>query len=482
VPGRDPLLRRLRAHMVPAWWRDAKLGIFVHWTPASVAGFAPVDADIGALVRSGRRDALAWTPYTEWYENSLRFPQSPVAAHHREVYRDRPYVEFAREWEAGLAQWDPDAWARTFAATGARYVVLVTKHHDGYCLWPTAVPNPNRPGWNCTRDVVGELGEAVRAVGLRFGVYYSGGLDWTFDDRPIGSLADMLAAVPRGAYPDYAEAHVRELIARYRPSVLWNDIAWPAEGKRLWRLFTDYYDAVPDGVLNDRWMPWSPLLASTRYAPVQKLVDAGARRQARRDVGVIPPKPPHFDVRTPEYVVFPGIQRTPWECVRGMDQSFGYNAESRAEHFLTVDELRWSFLDIVAKNGNLLLNVGPGGVDAQIPDEQHALLAGLGSWMDANVSTVRATRPWVVPGATTEDGVDVRYVARDNIVFAFVHQPGASVTFPLAATPMTTVTASNGDPLEWQASARGITVTVPAIGLGPASPLAIAFESVTALG
>jgi alpha-L-fucosidase len=120
VPVRDPLLRRLRAHIVPAWWRDAKLGIFVHWTPASVAGFAPVDADIGALVRSGRRDALAWTPYTEWYENSLRFPQSPVAAHHREVYGDRPYIEFAREWEAGLAQWDPDAWARTFAATGAR--------------------------------------------------------------------------------------------------------------------------------------------------------------------------------------------------------------------------------------------------------------------------------------------------------------------------------------------------------------------------
>src|SRR5262249_47415236 len=100
-------------------------------------------------------------------------------------------------------------------------------------------------------------------------------------------------------------------------------------------------------------------------------------------------------------------------------------------------------------------------------------------WMDANASTVRATRPWVVP-ATTDDGLDVRYAARDDTVYAFVHEPGASMTFPLAATPTTTVTASNGDPLEWTASASGITVTVPGTGLGTAAPLAIAFRSVTA--
>jgi hypothetical protein len=102
--------------------------------------------------------------------------------------------------------------------------------------------------------------------------------------------------------------------------------------------------------------------------------------------------------------------------------------------------------------------------------------------MDTNASTVRATRPWVVPDATSEHGLDVRYAARDNTVFAFVREPGASVTLPLAATPTTTVTASNGDPLEWHATARGITVTVPATDLAPAAPLAIAFGSVTASG
>jgi hypothetical protein len=94
-------LRQLRRRPVPAWWRDAKLGIMVHWTPASVPAFAPVDAEIGELLASDRPDAFGSMPYTEWYENSLRFPDSPVARHHREVYGDRPYAEFARDWEAG---------------------------------------------------------------------------------------------------------------------------------------------------------------------------------------------------------------------------------------------------------------------------------------------------------------------------------------------------------------------------------------------
>ena len=74
----------------------------------------------------------------------------------------------------------------------------------------------------------GELGAAVRAAGLRFGVYYSGGYDWTFDATPIGTFSDGLAATPRGDYVAYATAQVRELIDRYEPSVLWNDISWPS--------------------------------------------------------------------------------------------------------------------------------------------------------------------------------------------------------------------------------------------------------------
>ena len=102
-------------------------------------------------------------------------------------------------------------------------------------------------------------------------------------------------------------------------------------------------------------------------------------------------------MRTPEYVTFDDVQRKPWECVRGMDQSFGHNACSRPEHFLGQDELLWMLTDIVAKGGNLLLNVGPRGIDAQIPDEQLTRLDWLGRWVGPNVDAIVATRPWVRP-------------------------------------------------------------------------------------
>jgi alpha-L-fucosidase len=480
MPLRDAQLQRLRQHRVPAWWLDAKLGIFVHWTPASVPAFAPVDVDIGELVQAGRRDAFAYSPYAEWYENSMHFPDSPVARHHREVYGDRPYTRFADEWEAALEQWDPHAWAARFAATGARYVVLVTKHMDGYCLWPSDVVNPRRAGWHCRRDVVGELSEAVRGAGMRFGVYYSGGLDSTFNDRPMGSMSEMLNAVPRGDYPAYADAQVRELIARYRPSVLWNDIAWPAVGKHLWALFEHYYSQVPDGVVNDRWMPWSPLLAATRSRVARNVLDAAVQRQAKRDAGVIPPKPPHFDVRTPEYVVFDDVQRGPWECVRGMDKSFAYNASSRPEDFLEHDELLWMLADIIAKGGNLLLNVGPRGSDAQIPDEQIARLEWLGHWVRPNAEAIMATRPWVRPGTTASGDVPVRYTSRDETVFAFVHGATGPITLhDVRATATTTVCTVDGEALVWRDSPSGIDVDAPVASLR-AEPTVLVLKNVSA--
>ncbi len=467
---RDQTLRRLRRHEVPTWWRDAKLGIFVHWTPASVPAFAPVGVDISDLVQSDVSDALAETPYAEWYENSLHFPGSSVARHHREVYGSRPYEAFAADWEAGLEQWDPDDWARKFAATGARYVVFVTKHMDGYCLWPTEAINPNRPGWSCRRDVVGEMSEAVRAAGMRFGVYYSGGLDSTFNKFPIGSVAGLLAAVPRGSYPAYADAQIRELIRRYRPSVVWNDIAWPSDGKRLWPLLEHYYDQVPDGVVNDRWMPWNPVLAAARTAVGRRVIDAGAQRLARRDGGIVPPAPAHYDYRTPEYVTFSEIQHTPWECVRGIDKSFGYNAQSQPDQFLPRDEMLWMLTDIVAKGGNLLLNVGPRGVDAQIPKEQVARLDWLAAWMDQRRDALQATRPWVSAGDLTGEGDAVRYTARDESVFALIQATAATATLrEVRPTPTTVVSSHDGDPLHWRDSPAGLVVDLPphAVGVEP---------------
>ena len=198
-------------------------------------------------------------------------------------------------------------------------------------------------------------------------------------------MSDLIAAIPRGDYPAYAAAHVRELIARYRPSVLWNDIAWPDEGKHLWPLFAEYYDAVPDGVVNDRWMPWNPLAGAIAVRRRRaSVVDAGAVRQARKDAGLIPPEPPFYDVRTPGVHVVPD-DPTPAVGVRAGDGPvLRVQRGVPARGLPDPADLLWSFADMVSKNGNLLLNVGPRGIDAQIPDEQRLRLQWLGEWMAAN--------------------------------------------------------------------------------------------------
>jgi alpha-L-fucosidase len=451
----------------------------VHWAPASVPAFAPTDIEIGDLLASSRPDALKDVPYAEWYENSLRFADSQVSHHHREQYGNRPYAEFARDFEAGADHWDPDAFARVFAASGAKYVVFVAKHSDGYSLWPTGVAHPFRDRWHSERDIVGEMAEAVRSVGLRFGIYYCGGFDWSFNDHPVGSMADSLLAVPRGPYPAYAEAQVRELIERYRPSVLWNDVAWPAPAKQLWPLMADYYRAVPDGVINDRWMPWSPLFQTARFGPVAGVINRGAAKSAKETGGLVPPQPPHFDVRTPEYAGFDDIQSRPFELVRGMDKSFAYNERSRPEDFLTREELLRALIDAAAKGGNLLLNVGPRGADATIPEDQLTRLAWLGDFMGTNSPALAETRPWVVAGSTTAEGAWLRYTARADDVFAFVDraEPGAAITLrDVAVGTSTAVETLEGTPLLWQDTPAGVTIDLA----NEAMPTAIALRNVGA--
>jgi len=451
----------------------------VHWTPASVPAFAPTGISIGDLLSSGEPDALKDVPYAEWYENSLRFHDSQVSVHHRESYGDRPYSAFAGDFQAGLDHWDPDAFARAFADSGAKYVVVVAKHSDGYCLWPTKVPHPFRDRWHSERDVVGELARAVRSVGLRFGVYYCGGFDWSFNDRPIGSMADSLAAVPRGPYPAYAEAQVRELIERYSPSVLWNDVAWPARAGDLWPLMVDYYRAVPDGVLNDRWMPWSPAFRAARWGPVAKLINRATAASARKSGGLVAPRPPHFDVRTPEYASFEEIQTRPFELVRGMDHSFAHNERSLPHDFVARNELLETLVEAAAKGGNLLINVGPRGIDATIPEAQLARLRWLGAFLGDNGSALRGTRPWVAAGSTTMEGDWLRYTCSGEQVFAFVDaaRDTTSVTLAeVAATPPTTVETISGHPLRWQDTPRGVSVEIHA----STTPMVFVLNNVTA--
>jgi alpha-L-fucosidase len=418
-----PILESLRSHAVPQWFDDAKFGIFIHWGLFSIPAFASRSGSISDTFRDRYDVAVAHTPYTEWYWNAIRVPESESAAHHRDVWKNAPYQNFREPFLKGLERWDAAAWAELFARAGARYVVLVTKHHDGFCLWPSAVTNPHERNWTSPRDIVGELANAVRAKGMKFGIYYSGGIDWTFNREPLRTLADFIGSVPGGDYPAYADAQMRELMARYEPSVFWNDISWPSPLASMLTLFADYYDAVEDGLVNDRWMPASPRTRLLKWKFFRRQLDArlkAAMQKAGARRGIVPPEPPHYDFRTPEYATFDKIESRKWEATRGMSHSFGYNRRDTDADYESVESLVHSFIDTVAKNGNLLLNVGPRGEDAQIPPEQIARLEGFGTWLNANGEGIYGTRPWKRAEGATDGGLAVRFVQKSPALYAHI--------------------------------------------------------------
>ena len=182
---------------LPQWARDASLGIFVHWGPYSVPAWAEPTGALGAVPDD---EWFAHNAYAEWYANTIRIEGSPAAEHHAREYGGAPYEAFLDAWRAEA--YDPADWARLFRAVGADYVVPTTKHHDGVALWDapgsgdlTTVARGPR------RDLIGPLADAVRAEGLRFGVYYSGGLDWAFTDFPPHRSSDDVARSGRPMTP-----------------------------------------------------------------------------------------------------------------------------------------------------------------------------------------------------------------------------------------------------------------------------------------
>jgi alpha-L-fucosidase len=436
---------------LPEWYDGAKFGIMIHWGPFSVPAWAetvlnpekvfgdPSDPTyIGAP--GGIERFMLHNPYAEWYQNSLAIEGSATAEHHRATYgADFAYAGFAPLWEEAIASWDPEQWAELFRRAGARYVVLVTKHHDGYLLWPSATPNPRRSGWHSARDVVGELADAVRRRCLRMGVYYSGGIDWSFKPPPIRNLLDfLLATPPEDEYAAYVDAHWRELIDRYRPSVLWNDITSPAATDEV-ALFTDYYRIVPDGVVNDRWAP------------------SGAQL--------------HRDFFTPEFTVLEEISAEKWETVRGMGQAFGYNRNEGPEQYGTPEKFIHMLIDNTSKNGNLLLNVGP-MADGTIPAPQVEILEAIGQWLAIYGEAIYDTRPWRRFGGLTDAGIAVRFTrSRDGrtVYATLLGTPeGGNVTIEGIRAPAVVRLAGTAVSLVSAVTTGGTQIEIPA-GL-PALP------------
>lgn len=340
----------------PTWFGDAKFGIFIHWGVYSVPAYAPVIP--GKLA------------YAEWYWNALTNGrdnpkatpiQTGTWAYHLKQYgANFPYQDLAPQFRAEL--FDPDHWADVFARSGAKYVALTSKHHEGFALWPSkeASATWGRP-WNAVetgpkRDVLGDLTEAVRKKGLKMGYYYSL-YEWY---NPLW-LTDKPRYVREHMTPQF-----KDLVTRYKPAIIFSDGEWE-QNSDLWHspeLLAWLFNESPvkdDVVINDRWGK------DTRHK--------------------------HGGYWTTEYT--PGMSGMdhPWEESRGMGFSYGYNRAEKLEDYHSGRELVIMLVDLVSRGGNLLLDIGP-AADGTIPVVMEERLIQIGDWLKVNGEAIYGTRPW----------------------------------------------------------------------------------------
>ncbi len=418
---------------VPEWFLDAKLGFMVSWGAFSVPAWGEPIGELGTI--DDWKEWFKHNPYAEWYYNTIRIEGSPAREFHKKNFNDCDYDDLLDMWKAEKFQ--PDEWAKLFAYAGAQYIVPLSKHHDGITLWDapgTGTRNTVHRGPK--RDLIGDIATAVRKAGIRFAVYYSGGLDWEVT-KTLPAISDNNQGVEGmqrpvdAAYSMYAYKHVIDLIDRYKPDVLWNDIQWPDFSKRegeysLAALFDYYYKEVPHGVVNDRWG-----------------------------------KETHFDYETSEYQFMADSENAPaWENCRGIGLSFGYNQVESEQHSLNTESALRHFLDIVSRGGNFLLNVGP-TASGEIPEIQKKVLMGLGDWMAINSGAVYATR--AIKEIPATDTPWVRWAKKGNSVFAYIDAVGnVEFSAPASLVNDKKATIFGGAAITATRNGDKISMTIPA--------------------
>lgn len=361
----EPAWESLDKRPIPQWFLDAKFGIFIHWGVYSVPAWR--------RVTPGR-----YASYAEWYYARVMYnPENGGEEfHNRNFGKDFEYRDFGPLFKAEL--FDPNYWADLFVRSGAKYVVLTSKHHDGYCLWPTR--SPYKKKWNSLavgpkRDLVGDLTRAVRAKGLRMGLYYSvieWESNWTHRTESGYFIPKRLVekyGIPEDRYIDeHLLPQLKELVTNYRPAVIFSDAGeWDrtaAEWKTLDFLAWLYNEAPnrDEVVVNDR---------------------LGKDMPGR-----------HGDYYSSEYQDAEGVGTYhPWEESRGVGGSYGFNRDENIDDYQTSEALVYELVDIVSRGGNLLLNVGP-TADGRIPVIMQQRLIDIGNWLRINGEAIYGSRPW----------------------------------------------------------------------------------------
>jgi len=439
----EPTKTSIRKHKVPNWFHDAKFGIFIHWGLYSVPAFAVKELSFTESPAVGEEYYFKNNPYAEWYLNTLRISGSPTHEYHKKEYgEDFSYDDFVPIFNEELKKWNPEEWAELFKKAGAKYVVLVTKHHDGFLLWPSKYPNPMKENYIASRNIVSELTNSVKDKGMKMGFYYSTSFDWSFNPEPIDAFAkDMINGITTSEYTEYVKNHWYELIDKFEPSLLWSDIGAPPL-LDLFELFAYYYNKFPDGVINDRW---------------DKLFHKdGKVYKMRRSF--------FYDYTTPEYKSYNIIKKKKWESNRGIGNSYGYNKTEKEGDYLTSHELIKMLVDIVSKNGNLLLNVGP-IPDGTIHELQKEVLQGIGQWLEINGEGIYGTRPWERAEGKTLDNLDIRFTHNNEILYIHLlnNPKGKSLKILALKIPQNSKIRLLGydNQLKWEQDQEDLIINIP---------------------
>ena len=483
----EPTFESLVLHPVPAWFRDAKFGIFIHWGVYSVPAFHEwYLVYMSPKARYARN--LGGPPYTAAQDD---LPDSIFNAnirkdanqYHIENYGvDFEYDEFIPMFKA--ERFDPGAWADLFEQAGAKYVVLTAKHGDEFALWPTKFTKRNAVEMGPRRDLVGDLTREVRSREMKMGLYHN--TTYSFWDERY----------PDKEWVDYMNNSIKELVDLYKPDVLWGDVpvgpVRDENGKPLgaghWNsmdVIAYFYNNSKDPnevVTNERWDldTTQTDINSPRYSS-QSLWSQSAKRWNANGAFL-------GDFQTPERRNINRIFDMPWETCDSMDPtSWGYNRRLPDGKYMTTNEIIDYLADIVSKGGNLLINIGP-KADGTIPEVMQDRLKGVGSWLSVNGEAIYGTRPWTTygEGPTTQEvgswgkqegeyrfkAGDVRFTRKGNVLYVILLEwPGGEITLnSLKGINVKGISMlGSTDEIQWKQIEEGINISLPA---NPVSPYA----------
>jgi alpha-L-fucosidase len=348
------------------WWHAARFGMFIHWGLYSVLG-----RHEWAMEEEG-------IPVEEYQLLAKRFTPKPNAAR---------------------------AWARLARQAGQKYMVMTTKHHEGFCLFNSQYTDYCAPKQACGRDLVKEYVEAARAEGMRVGFYHSL-MDWHHPDgaRCAGDEA------ARRRFVDYVHGQIRELLTNYgKIDILWYDVAWPldAAGWESEKMNNMVFELQPDIIVNNR----------------------------NRLPG---------DFSTPEQHITAEQGGRAWESCMTMNDSWGYQAAD--DDWKTSKRIVRNLVSCARDGGNYLLNIGPRG-DGSIPEESVKVLTEVGRWMDKNGQTIYRAEPCRVHSSNLAN-----FTRQGNTLYMHVHfWPGETVALGgLRNKVLSAKLLVGGKPVEFQ--------------------------------